>query len=92
MPYKFNNTFKSVVAFVPQQNLVIAQDLCHDGHYVHEDVPSIIQMAISTVGTLTQPLSLQTAFSLLCLHSALCDTKVVLGEKLPKQVFIKTSF
>lgn len=51
MPYKFNHTSKSVVAFVPQKNLVIAQDLCHNGHYVHEDVPNIIQMAISTAGT-----------------------------------------
>lgn len=48
MPYKLNNISKSVIAFFSQQNLVRAQDLCHDGHYVYEDVPNVLQMSINS--------------------------------------------
>lgn len=61
--YKFNNTSESVIAFVPQQKLVITQGICQDGHYVHEDVPNIIWMAASAVGTRT--LASESAYSTL---------------------------
>lgn len=37
-------------------------------------------------------MSLRTVFSLLCLHNALGNTKMVLVKELTKQVPLKTSF